>query len=79
MANLRRQVIEPHVNDDNIAPLTEKVEEIRIEEAAVELNIIDLEILAAESIRFKSRATLRLLIVILVQAISKCSILPRSV
>ena len=49
----------------------EKIEETRIENTAVELNVIDLERLSAESIQFKSRATLRLLIVVLVQAISK--------
>ena len=56
---------------DGMAP-AEKVEEIRMENAATEINVIDLERLAAESIQFKSRATFRLVIVILIQAISEC-------
>ena len=61
-----------HEIDKDVLP-AEKVEEIRIENTSVELNTIDLELLAAESIRFRSRATLRLAVVILVQAISKYS------
>ena len=57
--------------DDTGAIAAEKTEEIRIENTANELNAIDLELLAAESIQFRSKATLRLAVVILVQAISK--------
>ena len=50
--------------------IKEKVEEIQSEEAAQHLNVIDFELLSRESIRFKSKATIRLLLVIIIQGIS---------
>jgi hypothetical protein len=49
---------------------TEKVEDIQIENAAQQLNVVDFDLLARESIQFKSRATLRLIRVIIIQGIS---------
>ena len=49
----------------------EKLQAIHIEHAAEKLNTVDFELLSRESIRFKSRATLRLLLVIFVQGISE--------
>ena len=47
------------------------IEAVHTEHAAEQLNAIDFELLSRESIRFKSRATLRLMLVIFVQAISQ--------
>ena len=49
----------------------EKLQAIHVEQAAEQLNTIDFELLSREAIRFKSRATLRLLVVIIIQGISK--------
>ena len=50
---------------------TEKIEEIQIENAAQQLNVVDFDLLSRESIQFKSRATLRLIRVIIVLGISQ--------
>ena len=55
------------------AEQTEKVEEIQIENAAQQLNVVDFDLLSRESIQFKSRATLRLVRVIVIQGISESS------
>ena len=49
----------------------EKIEEARIENAAQQLNVLDFDLLSMESIQFKSRATLRLIGVIVVQGIGQ--------
>jgi hypothetical protein len=48
-----------------------KIEEHQAEVAQDQLNRIDIDLLSHESIQLKSRATLRLLLVILVQGLSK--------
>lgn len=57
----------PPVESEHI----EKIEEARIENAAQQLNVLDFDLLSRESIQFKSRATLRLIIVIVIQGISQ--------
>ena len=52
---------------------SEKVEEIQLENAAQQLNVVDFDLLSRESIQFKSRATLRLIRVIVIQGISQSS------
>jgi hypothetical protein len=49
----------------------EKIEEARIGNAAQQLNVLDFDLLSRESIQFKSRATLRLIRVIIIQGISQ--------
>ena len=51
--------------------IDEKIEAIQVEVAADHLNVVDFELLSRESIKFKSRATLRLLAVIVIQGISE--------
>ena len=54
--------------------LTEKIEIIQVEAAQHQLNTIDFELLSRESIKFKSKATLRLLVVIVIWGISEFSV-----
>ena len=56
-------------NEDN-NDIKEKIEKVQIEVAAQQLNVIDFELLSRESIQFKSKATLRLILVIIIQGIS---------
>jgi len=57
-----------HVEEDYP---TEKIEEHQVEIAQYQLNRIDLDLLAKESIVIKSRAALRMLLVIIVQGLSR--------
>jgi hypothetical protein len=59
---------DPH--DENV-DIDEKIEVIQVQAAAEHLNVIDFELLSRESIQFKSRATLRLIVVIIIQGISE--------
>ena len=51
----------------------QKSEEVQIEAAARQLNTVDVELLSRESIHFKSRAALRIIVVVVIQGISKSS------
>jgi hypothetical protein len=50
---------------------TEKIEEHQVEIAQYQFNRIDLNLLSKESIGIKSRAALRMLLVIIVQGLSR--------
>jgi hypothetical protein len=61
-----------HTEQHHEDKINEKIEAIQVEVATEHLNVIDFELLSRESINFKSKATLRLLLVIIIQGISKC-------
>lgn len=48
----------------------EKIEEIQVEVAASELNTVDLDRISKEAFAWKSRAGLRVFVIILIQGIS---------
>ena len=64
------------VRSSRDAVISEKIEEIQVEVAAQQLNQIDFELLSRESIQFKSRATFRLILVIVIQGISSSLVTP---
>jgi hypothetical protein len=63
-----------HSESHDDTKINEKIEVIQVEAATQQLNVIDFDLLSRESIQFKSRATLRLLLVIIIQGISELQV-----
>jgi hypothetical protein len=72
VANSKTDAQHREVRASHDTGVSEKIEEIQVEVAAHQLNQIDFELLSRESIQFKSKATLRLILVIIIQGISTC-------
>ena len=51
----------------------EKIEEIQVEVAASELNHVDLDKISREAFAWKSKAGMRIFVIVLIQGISKLS------